>query len=73
MCHITLQTPTGDDAQFVSVDGEAVPTLYGTTIASPGEMSDQAGDMGVYFVFPDICIRFMGTFRIKAYIMRIIG
>lgn len=72
---MTLQTPTGEDAQSVreNENSTPVPTLYGTTIASPVEMKDQNGEDGVYFVFPDICVRFAGTFRLKAYVMRITG
>lgn len=47
--------------------------MYGTTIASAVIMNDEAGDQGVFFVFPDVCIRFMGRFRLKAYIMRVLG
>lgn len=77
VCHLTLQRPDGEDAQTEIVgegdNAQQVPTLYGTTIASPVEMQDRNGDDAVYFVFPDICVRFAGTYRLKAFVMRITG
>lgn len=47
--------------------------LYGTLVATPIEMDDQTGAQGVYFVFPDVSVRYVGRFRLKALLMRITG
>ncbi|ODN95745.1 hypothetical protein L198_04363 [Cryptococcus wingfieldii CBS 7118] len=53
--------------------GQAVQMLYGTLVAAPAEMDDMTGGEGVYFVFPDVSVRFVGRFRLKAMLMRITG
>lgn len=74
VCHLTLQTPDGDDAQMViSPEGEHVAMLYGTLVASPMEMLDREGAQGLYFAFPDVSVRNVGEFRLKASLMRITG
>jgi hypothetical protein len=74
VCHLTLQTPSGDDAQMViSEDGETVAMLYGTIVASPAEMLDMDGAQGLYFAFPDVSVRYIGEFKLKASLMRITG
>lgn len=50
-----------------------VSMLYGTLVATPAEMDDQTGAQGVYFVFPDVSVRHVGRFRLKALLMRITG
>lgn len=47
--------------------------LYGTLIAAPAEMTDRAGASGIYFAFPDVSVRYVGSFRLKANLMRITG
>lgn len=74
VCHLSLETPNGQDAAIVtSPDTEPVSMLYGTLIATPAEMDDQTGAQGVYFVFPDVSVRHVGRFRLKALLMRITG
>ncbi|WVR09111.1 hypothetical protein IAU60_006173 [Kwoniella sp. DSM 27419] len=74
ICHLSLQTPDGEDAAMVvSPEGEAVSMLYGTLVAAPAEMNDQAGAPGMYFVFPDVSVRYVGRFRLQALLMRITG
>ena len=74
VCHITLQTPGGDEATMVaSPEGEVVAMLYGTLVASPAEMQDRDGGQGVYFAFPDVSVRYVGRFRLKANVLRITG
>lgn len=74
VCHLSLETPNGQDAAIViSPDSEPVSMLYGTLVATPIEMDDQTGAQGVYFVFPDVSVRYVGRFRLKALLMRITG
>lgn len=74
ICHLTLQTPEGDDATMVlAPDGEVVSMLYGTLVAAPSEMLDRAGAQGIYFAFPDVSVRYVGRFRLRASLHRITG
>ncbi|ORY24781.1 velvet factor [Naematelia encephala] len=74
VCHLTLQTPSGDDATLVrSPQDEVVAMLYGTLVAAPAEMNDLTGAAGVYFAFPDVSVRYVGRFRLRASLMRITG
>jgi hypothetical protein len=74
VCHLTLQTPNGEEAQLViSPEGETVAMLYGTLVTTPAEMLDRDDAQGLYFAFPDVSVRYVGTFRLKASLMRITG
>ncbi|GFZ47432.1 hypothetical protein JCM24511_05176 [Saitozyma sp. JCM 24511] len=74
ICHLTLQTPEGDDATMVlAPDGEVVSMLYGTLVAAPSEMLDRDGAQGIYFAFPDVSVRYVGRFRLRASLHRITG
>ncbi len=53
--------------------GEVESMLYGTLVASPAEMQDRDEGQGVYFAFPDVSVRYVGRFRLKANVMRITG
>ena len=73
MCNLSLETPSGDDATMIQSDGVVEAMLYGTLVAAPTEMTDQAGASGIYFAFPDVSVRYVGEFRIRANVMRITG
>ncbi|WWD21122.1 hypothetical protein CI109_105603 [Kwoniella shandongensis] len=74
VCHLSLQTPDGDDAaMIVSPEGERVSMLYGSLVTTAAEMNDQTGAPGLYFVFPDVSVRYVGRFRLHASILRITG
>ena len=78
VCHLSLETPTGDDASAVTVldprgQTEVVSMLYGTLVAAPVEMDNMEGARGVYSVFPDLSVRLIGRFRIRAALYRITG
>jgi hypothetical protein len=72
VCNISLQTKDGHDATMVldPASGEAVSMIYGGLVATAAEMVDQSGSPGIYFVFPDVSVRFVGTFRIEANVLR---
>jgi len=74
VCHLTLQTPDGQDAMAVESPTEGtVAMLYGSLATTPSEMLDQAGASGIYFAFPDISVRYPGRFRLQASLLRITG
>jgi hypothetical protein len=76
--HLTLLTPEGEDASMlISPEppdtGEIIAMLYGTLIAAPTEMLDQAGGRGIYFCFPDVSCRYEGRWRLMASLLRVTG
>ena len=74
VCHLTLQTSEGDEASWVvAPDNATVSMLYGSLVATPTQMLDYDGAQGIYFAFPDVSVRFVGRFRLKANILRITG
>ncbi|WVQ63969.1 uncharacterized protein L199_002127 [Kwoniella botswanensis] len=74
ICHLSLQTPEEEDAaMIISSEGEQVSMLYGTLVAAPAEMNDTSQAPGIYFVFPDVSVRYVGRFRLHALLMRITG
>ncbi|WWC64106.1 uncharacterized protein I303_106713 [Kwoniella dejecticola CBS 10117] len=74
ICHLSLQTPEEEDAaMIISPEGEQVSMLYGTLVAAPAEMNDTSNAPGIYFVFPDVSVRYVGRFRLHALLMRITG
>jgi hypothetical protein len=78
ICHLTLLTPSGSDATMVIApeppdQGRQVSMVYGTLVASPTEMRNQAGATGVYFCFPDVSVRYDGRFKLHATLLRITG
>lgn len=74
VCHLTLQTPDGQDAMAIESPTEGtVAMLYGSLATTPSEMLDQAGASGIYFAFPDVSVRYPGRFRLQASLLRITG
>lgn len=74
VCHLSLLTPDGEDATMMQTSaGEVVSMLYGTLVATPAEMQDQSGAAGTYLCFPDVSIRHVGRFKLKASLLRITG
>lgn len=78
ICHLTLLTHSGEDATMVIApeppdQGRQVSMIYGTLVASPTEMRNQAGATGVYFCFPDVSVRYDGRFKLHATLLRITG
>lgn len=74
VCHVTLETPEGDDATMVQTpDDEILAMLYGTLVASPVEMADLDGENEIFLSFSDISVKEVGRFRLRATLYRITG
>lgn len=80
VCHLTLLTPEGEDANMVVTPTQnslnrrqTVAMLYGTLIASPVELEDLTGATGTYFCFPDVSVRYDGRWKLRATLLRITG
>ncbi|KAJ7762432.1 velvet factor [Mycena olivaceomarginata] len=47
------------------------PILYGSLVASVDQLEDLNGNMGLFFLFPDVSIRWRGRFRLRVNLVRI--
>ncbi|KIJ62049.1 hypothetical protein HYDPIDRAFT_115224 [Hydnomerulius pinastri MD-312] len=56
-----------------SPSGEAPPRrlLYGNLVSSPQKLRDLQGRLGLYFLFPDVSIRWRGRFQLGISLLRI--
>ncbi|RDB23821.1 Mitochondrial import inner membrane translocase subunit tim23 [Hypsizygus marmoreus] len=51
--------------------GQSPPLLYGNLVSSIDQLEDLQGNMGLFFVFPDVSIRWRGQFQLGITVMRI--
>ncbi|KAF8075079.1 velvet factor-domain-containing protein [Lyophyllum atratum] len=51
--------------------GHTPPLLYGNLVSSIDQLEDLQGNMGLFFVFPDVSIRWRGRFQLGIAVMRI--
>lgn len=47
------------------------PILYGNLVSSVHQLEDLQGNMGMFFLFPDVSIRYRGQFRLRVNLMRL--
>jgi len=51
--------------------GAPPPILYGNLVSSVDHLEDQNGNMGLFFLFPDVSIRWRGRFQLGITLVRI--
>ncbi|KZT27760.1 hypothetical protein NEOLEDRAFT_1130228 [Neolentinus lepideus HHB14362 ss-1] len=53
--------------------GDSTPMrlLYGTIVSSPHYLRNLQGKKGVYFLFPDVSVRWRGRYRLSISLMRL--
>jgi hypothetical protein len=51
--------------------GAPQPILYGNLVSSVDHLEDQNGNMGLFFLFPDVSIRWRGRFQLGITLVRI--
>ncbi|KAJ7257922.1 velvet factor-domain-containing protein [Mycena haematopus] len=51
--------------------GTPPPILYGNLVSSVDYLEDQNGNMGLFFIFPDVSIRWRGRFQLGVTLVRI--
>jgi hypothetical protein len=44
--------------------GSAPPLLYGNLVSSVNQLEDPQGNLGLYFLFPDVSIRWRGRYQL---------
>ncbi|PCH44371.1 hypothetical protein WOLCODRAFT_76401, partial [Wolfiporia cocos MD-104 SS10] len=45
--------------------------LYGNLVSSPHILRNLQGKQGIYFLFPDVSIRFQGQYRLRVTLLRL--
>ncbi|KAJ7460606.1 velvet factor-domain-containing protein [Mycena latifolia] len=60
-------SPTGPGYRH----GTPQPILYGNLVSSLDHLEDQNGNMGLFFLFPDVSIRWRGRFQLGITLVRI--
>jgi len=53
--------------------GRPPPILYGNLVSSVSQLEDLQGNMGLFFLFPDVSIRWRGRFQLGISLVRISG
>ncbi|KAF9045707.1 hypothetical protein BDZ89DRAFT_1089591 [Hymenopellis radicata] len=70
--HLSLYPVTGErriDANWQSEQGP--PILYGNLVSAVDLLEDLQGNMGLFFLFPDVSIRWQGRFRLRVSLLKI--
>ncbi|KAF7770578.1 hypothetical protein Agabi119p4_6552 [Agaricus bisporus var. burnettii] len=53
--------------------GSTPPILYGNLVSSVNQLEDPQGNLGLYFLFPDVSIRWRGRYQLGMTLTRISG
>ncbi|KAJ7877304.1 velvet factor [Mycena leptocephala] len=71
--HLSLFTENGIAPLDMgsSVTGQPPPILYGSLVSSVNHLEDHNGNMGLFFLFPDVSIRWRGRFQLGVTLLRI--
>ncbi|KAI0343124.1 hypothetical protein BDW22DRAFT_1233527 [Trametopsis cervina] len=74
IAHLALYNADGSTAVDVIGPGGQTPSqqrLYGNLVSSPHILRNLQGRLGIYFLFPDVSIRWRGRFTLSVTLMRI--
>ena len=74
VAHLSLYSADGSTALDAVGPGGQTPSrqlLYGNLVSSPYVLRNLQGRMGIYFLFPDVSIRWRGRFALNVTLMRI--
>ncbi|TFK51672.1 hypothetical protein OE88DRAFT_1629239, partial [Heliocybe sulcata] len=75
VAHLGILTEDGNTFlnTVPSPNGDSTPLrlLYGTIVSSPHYLRNLQGKKGVYFLFPDVSIRWRGRYRLSVSLMRL--
>jgi len=67
MTPLDMGSPTGPGYRL----GIPQPILYGNLVSSLQQLEDQNGNRGMFFIFPDVSIRWRGRFQLGITLVRI--
>ncbi|KAJ7861125.1 velvet factor-domain-containing protein [Mycena olivaceomarginata] len=73
IAHLSLFTENGIASLDMgsSTTGQPPPILYGSLVSSLNHLEDHNGNMGLFFLFPDVSIRWRGRFQLGVTLLRI--
>lgn len=74
IAHLSLYSADGSQALDVVGPGGQTPSqqlLYGNLVSSPQILRNLQGRLGVFFIFPDVSIRWRGRFQLHVTLMRL--
>ncbi|KAF8196720.1 velvet factor [Mycena galopus ATCC 62051] len=66
-----LDMGSSTTSQGYNRQGAPPPILYGNLVSSVDYLEDQNGNMGLFFIFPDVSIRWRGRFQLGVTLVRI--
>ncbi|KAG7443654.1 uncharacterized protein BT62DRAFT_322737 [Guyanagaster necrorhizus] len=72
IAHLSLYTDNGLTRMDVGYTmGQGPPLLYGNLVSSLDILEDLQGNTGLFFIFPDVSIRWCGRFQLGISLLRI--
>ncbi|EIW79198.1 hypothetical protein CONPUDRAFT_138355 [Coniophora puteana RWD-64-598 SS2] len=78
IAHLSLYSEDGTRQLDMGTSPDATSTtaprrrlLYGNLVSSPQKLRDLQGRLGLYFLFPDVSIRYRGRFQLGISLLRI--
>ena len=76
IAHLTLYSEDGSRALDVVGPGGQTPSqqlLYGNLVSSPHTLRNLQGRQGIYFLFPDVSVRWSGRYKLSVTLMRLVS
>ena len=77
IAHLSLFSGDGltplDVGSFIGRPTSQSPPLYGHLVATVEQLEDLQGNMGLFFLFPDVSIRSRGRYQLGVTLTRITG
>lgn len=72
--HLWLYDAQGEnpvDLVEATPNGTDEPMLYGTLVSSLHHLKDTSGQLGMFFIFPDVSVRQRGTYTLQVSLLRL--
>lgn len=71
IAHLSLFSENGLTRVDIAPSRSQPPILYGNLVSSVDHLEDLQGNMGLFFLFPDVSIRSRGRFQLGITLLRI--
>lgn len=73
VAHLSLYSSDGTSLDMGSSigRGHTPPILYGNLVSSVDQLEDLQGNLGLFFLFPDVSIRWRGQYQLGISLLRI--
>lgn len=76
IAHLSLYSEDGLTPLDMGSDigcGSTPPILYGNLVSSVDQLEDLQGNVGLFFLFPDVSIRWRGRYQLGITLTRLSG